>query len=83
MTPTSHPGVSGMTSDIHVVMVGSRKARDTLAMIRAPEQQAMNGSMNRRHIGVPEKSEDEDRQDYCRRNLELFGQLNQFPDGEG
>ena len=41
-----------MVSFIHLLMVGSRNARQMLATISAPAQQAMCGSMSSFHMGV-------------------------------
>ena len=43
-----------IVASIHFEMVGSKKAKLTLATTRAPEQQAMCGSMSNRQMGVPE-----------------------------
>ena len=42
-----------MVASIHFEMVGSKKARLTLATTSAPAQQAMCGSMRSLQIGVP------------------------------
>lgn len=41
MRPISHSVIPGISSSIHLLMVGSRKAKLTLAMMRAPLQTAM------------------------------------------
>ena len=43
-----------MVASIHLEMVGSKKAKLTLATTKAPEQQAICGSISSRQIGVPE-----------------------------
>ena len=50
--PTCCHSSASIVSFIHFEMVGSRKARETLATTRAPAQQATWGSTRRRQIGV-------------------------------
>jgi len=51
MHPCCHSSAA-MVSFIHLLMVGSRKARLTLATTRAPAQHAMCGSMSSFQMGV-------------------------------
>jgi hypothetical protein len=51
MHPCCHSSAA-IVSFIHLLMVGSRKARLTLATTRAPAQHAMCGSMSSFQMGV-------------------------------
>ena len=42
-----------MVASIHLLIVGSKNAKLTLATTNAPEQQAICGSINNLQIGVP------------------------------